>query len=181
MGGEVLIGQFVRLRAVEPGDVDVLYTWENDSSVWQVSNTLTPFSRFQVEEYVLNSQQDIFASRQLRLMIVPVESAMQEQPVGTIDLFDFDPVHRRAGVGILIRGPYREKGYAQDAMEILIRYSFGTLRLHQLYCNISPDNTPSLHLFGKLGFEQCGVKKEWFSDGLSWKDEWMFQLISHGR
>ena len=147
-----LTGIHVKLRALEPGDVDLLYTWENDPSVWNVSNTLSPFSRFQMEELVLNTQNDIFASRQLRLMVDLVEMGSGEMPAGTIDLFDFDPYHHRAGIGILILEPYRQKGYAFEAMEIFIRYAFGTLQLHQLYCNISPDNTSSLHLFEKLGF-----------------------------
>jgi diamine N-acetyltransferase len=101
-------------------------------------------------------------------------------PVGTIDLFDFDPLHRRAGVGIMIREQYREKGYAMEAMAILIRYAFDTLQLHQLFCNIAPDNMVSLHLFETLGFLKCGTKKDWIHDGQEWQDELMFQLINHG-
>jgi diamine N-acetyltransferase len=176
---DLLSGPNIRLRAPEPDDVEVLYDWENDTSVWNVSNTLTPFSKFQIEEYVLNSQNDIFASRQLRLMIILNGSGPDETPVGTIDLFDFDPFHLRAGVGILVREPYREKGIAMEALQIMIGYSFGTLRLHQIYCNITPDNIPSLELFKKAGFTRCGVKQDWINDGKEWKEEWMFQLINH--
>ena len=177
----LLTGPHLRLRALEPGDIDILYSWENDTSIWKVSNTIAPFSKFQMEEYVLNSQQDIYASRQLRLMVELLQPAGEESLVGTIDLFDFDPYHLRAGVGIMIQEAYREKGYAREGMEILIPYAFGTLRLHQLYCNISPDNRASLQLFEKLGFTRCGVKHDWVIDGAQWKDEWMFQLINpHG-
>ena len=174
----LLAGPNLKLRALEPGDVEILYDLENDTTVWRVSNTLAPFSKFQIEDYVLNTQNDIYAARQLRLMIVMPEPGETETVVGTVDLFDFDPVHQRAGVGILIREPYREKGFAFEAMNIVIRYAFGTIRLHQLYCNISPDNVSSLHLFDKLGFTRCGIKQGWINDGQSWKDEWMFQLIN---
>jgi diamine N-acetyltransferase len=177
MAENLLVGKNVRLRALEPGDVDLLYAWENDTSVWKVSNTLAPFSRFQLEEYVLNTQNDIYAARQLRLMIDLNEREAEGQSVGTIDLFDFDPFNERAGVGILIREPYREKGYAFDAMQIFIGYAFNTLHLHQLYCNVSADNAASLNLFAKLGFVQCGIKKEWTRNGLSWQGECMLQLI----
>ena len=180
MTGNSLTGINIRLRALEPGDVDLLYAWENDTAIWNVSNTIAPFSRFQLEEYVLNAQNDIFAARQLRLMIDSVEPGEQEKTVGTIDLFDFDPFNCRAGVGILIREPFREKGYALEAMNIFIRYAFGTLHLHQLYCNISPGNVSSLNLFKKLGFVRCGVKEEWIKDGNDWQEEWMFQLVDHG-
>ena len=177
-----LTGPNLRLRAIEPGDLDTLYDWENDTSVWKVSNTLTPFSRFQLEEYVLNAQNDIFAVRQLRLMIDLLQSADGiVKSVGSVDLFDFDPFHFRAGVGIMIMEESREKGFAREAMQILIPYAFNTLRLHQLYCNISPENLPSLHLFEKLGFERCGIKRDWVNEAGQWKDEWMFQLINrHG-
>jgi diamine N-acetyltransferase len=167
----------LRLRALEPADVDLLYTWENDPSVWNVSNTLTPFSRFQLEEYVLNAQNDIYATKQLRLIVEMLTDSEEAQPIGTIDLFDFDPVHARAGVGILIREQFRDRGYAAEALDEFIRYAFGILRLHQLYCNISPDNEASLSLFRKSGFVQCGIKKDWINDGDQWQEEWMFQLI----
>jgi diamine N-acetyltransferase len=177
MPNNSLAGKNVKLRALEPGDVDLLYSWENDTSIWNVSNTLTPFSRFQLEEFVLNTRDDIFAAKQLRLMVDLVQAGEDATPVGTIDLFDFDPIHRRAGVGILIREPYRDKRHAFEAMTIFISYAFGTLRLHQLYCNIAPGNLASLNLFEKLGFVKCGSKKDWIFDGRSWQEEWMFQLI----
>lgn len=178
MTKNLMIGKHIRLRALEPTDVEVLYAWENDTTVWKVSNTLTPFSRFQLEEYVMNTQNDIFAARQLRLMIDLVESMAGEKSAGTIDLFDFDPVHARAGLGILVREPYRKKGYAAEALGLFLRYAFGTLGLHQLYCNISPGNIASVNLFEKFGFTRCGIKKEWIRDGHEWQDEWMFQLMS---
>jgi diamine N-acetyltransferase len=174
---QFLRGERLLLRALEPGDVDTLLAWENDMRVWSVSNTLTPFSRFQIEEYVLQAQHDIFTTRQLRLMIDRIEPGREAPSIGTVDLFDFDPLHRRAGTGILIRESFRASGYASEAMKLLIKYAFGTLRLHQLYCNILPGNKPSLKLFEKLGFVRCGVKKDWIHEGRAWQEEWMFQLI----
>ena len=179
MINNLLVGPHIKLRALEPGDVDLLYDWENDTSIWKVSNTLTPFSKFQIESYVLHAQNDIFSARQLRLMIDLLNHGNNPIPIGTIDLFEFDPDNLRAGVGILIREPFREKGYAFEAMEILIRYAFNTLHLHQLFCNVSPDNVTSLHLFEKLGFVRCGIKKDWINEGKKWNEEWMFQLINH--
>ena len=132
-----------------------------------------------MEEYVLNGQNDIFSAKQLRLMIGLIERGEAEKSVGTIDLFDFEPFHFRAGVGVLIREPYREKGYGFEAMNIFIRYAFDNLRLHQLYCNISPVNLSSLKLFEKLSFVKCGVKMDWVNNGRQWQEEWMFQLINH--
>ena len=98
--------------------------------------------------------------------------------IGTIDLFDFDPFHKRAGLGILIANEaYRRKGYATMALKCLINYCFTTLQLHQLYCNILSNNSESIDLFKKQGFVQTGIKKEWISTSNGFLDEYLFQLI----
>lgn len=90
-------GENIHLRALEPEDVDVLYKWENNREIWHVSNTQTPFSRYVLEQFLVNAHEDIYTNKQLRLIISPNESDI---PVGAIDLFDFDPYHLRAGIGI---------------------------------------------------------------------------------
>jgi diamine N-acetyltransferase len=99
--------------------------------------------------------------------------------VGAVDLFDFEPFHLRAGVGILI-GDHKErnKGYAGAALKAIIDYAFDILQLKQLYCNIETDNSASLNLFKKYGFEIIGVKKMWLKSEKGFKDEVMLQLIS---
>jgi diamine N-acetyltransferase len=175
-----LKGEHILLRAVEPADIDVLYQWENDTDNWKVSNTLAPFSRFVLEQYIATAHQDIYTVKQLRLMInrSPSSQAEGSMPVGCIDLFDFEPNHQRAGVGILISDKSdRRKGYASEALEILIQYCFLSLNLHQLYCNITPDNEASILLFQKHGFQITGIKKEWIREGTTFKDELMLQRI----
>jgi diamine N-acetyltransferase len=178
MGNDVLKGKQIRLRAMEPGDVELLYEWENDTSVWEVSNTLAPFSKFQLEQFVMTGRQDIYITCQLRLMVDLAGHAGDYTTIGTIDLFDFDPFHLRCGIGILVREPYRRKGFAKEALQIVCRYAFGTLRLHQLFCNISQENTASIRLFRELGFVRCGNRKEWNKTPKGWDNEWMFQKIN---
>jgi diamine N-acetyltransferase len=177
MSNELMKGSNVRLRAVEPGDVDFILQIENDPLAWQAGNTVVPFSRFQIEQYVLTTQHNIFADKQLRLMIDTIRQS-PVRTIGCIDLFDFDPIHKRAGIGIIITEEERGKGYAAESLGLLIRYCTEILMLHQLYCNISPDNARSLRLFKKHGFVRCGIKKDWrFKEG-KWTDEIMFQRIN---
>lgn len=172
----MLQGKNIRLRPVEPSDIDFIYTMENEPSVWRVSNTLVPFSRFQIEQYVLSSEHDIYAEKQLRLVIELIVGT-HSQSIGAVDLFDFDPHDLRAGLGILIVSDERQKGYAGETIEIIKEYCFKVLNLHQVHCSISTDNTSSIHLFTNHGFIQNGTLKEWrFLDG-KWQDEIMFQLI----
>lgn len=168
--------QQIRLRALEPEDLEILYTWENDSSNWLISNTITPFSKFTLKRYLKNSHKNIYETGQLRLMIDLID---EKVTIGAIDIFDFDPYHKRAGIGILIQNEsYRRKGYATMALKCLTDYCFKTLQLHQLYCNILENNTESMELFKKQGFIPCGVKKNWIKTSAGYLDEHMFQLIN---
>ncbi len=171
---EPLTGTLIRLRAIEPADEDQLYRWENDTLNWQVSNTFTPFSRHTLKQYLEQAHLDIFQARQLRLVIETIESL---KPVGMIDLFDYDPFHQRAGVGILIGDPdQRGKGYALDALLALNQYAFKVLMLRQLFCSIDQTNQISLNLFQKAGFRITGRKEQWNRGSEGWTDEWFLQV-----
>jgi diamine N-acetyltransferase len=177
-----LTGNQIRLRAIEPADIDVLYAWENDTDHWKVSNTQTPFSRHVLTQYIETAHQDIYSVKQLRLIIVEHHDASgllkEPKAIGCIDLFDFDPNHLRAGVGILIADDNdRRKGHASEALTLLINYCFELLNLNQLYCNIGINNESSILLFKKHGFEITGVKKNWIREGNSFKDELLLQLL----
>jgi diamine N-acetyltransferase len=173
-----MIHKEIKLRAVEPEDLELLYKWENNNQYWIISNTLTPFSRFTLKRFIENSHRNIFENGQLRMMIEHISS---KETIGTIDIFDFDPFHKRAGLGILIaEESFRKQGYATMSLECMIDYCFKTLLLHQLYCNILSDNNESISLFKKLGFSQIGIKKDWINTNNGYLDELMFQLINNG-
>lgn len=170
-----LTGKNIGLRALEPGDVDLLYQWENDPEVWHLSNTLTPFSRFDLEQYVLNAGNDVFADKQVRLMIAERNTG---NTVGAIDLFEFNPSCQRVGVGILLAGAYRGKGYAAEALDLVLEYCFETLRVHQVFANIAETNHKSIRLFEKLGFAKTGIKKDWLLLAGVWTNELFYQRIN---
>lgn len=166
------------LRAVEPKDAELLFQWENDRSIWAVSNTQIPFSKLVLDEFVNSSHQDIYTNKQLRLMVDEIDTGMT---VGCIDLFEFDPQHARAGVGIYIHKDFREKGYASQCLQMVIDYAFNTLHLKQIYSHINASNVASLNLFLKHGFEKAGLKKAWHKMSLNkFEDVWFLQLINYG-
>ena len=170
------------LRAPEPSDVELLYRWENDPEIWHVSNTITPFSKYILEKYIENAHLDIYQVKQLRLMIDVMEQGKNKsRTIGTIDLFDFDPYHNRAGVGILIGDKSdRKKGYATLALKKFIHYCFNTLQLHQLYCNITRGNSDSLRLFKRCGFRISSHKTDWIKTPGRYLEELFLQLINPG-
>jgi len=176
----LLENDIIKLRAPEPSDLDLLYNWENDEGVWYLSNTLTPFSRDVLKRYLDNAHQDIFQARQLRLMIdIKGNNDDHDKTIGAIDLFNFEPYHLRAGVGILIGDrEIRGKGFGSQALELLVNYAFSYLGLHQLYCNIFVENDTSLKLFKSNGFKIIAEKKDWIREGSSWHSEYLLQLIN---
>ncbi len=167
----------IKLRAVEPQDIDFLFRLENMPELWHVSQTLVPFARFDMEQYVFSTnKQDPFAAGQVRL-IIELAQNNETKIIGTIDLFALDAVNRRGGVGIVLLENYRQKSFAGTALDILIDYGFNFLNLHQLFCNIENGNEASLRLFKSRGFEIAGVKKEWSRKNGNWVDENLLQLI----
>lgn len=171
-----LKGDLVYLRALEPDDLEFIYQLENEETLWEVSNTQTPYSRFLIHQYLENAHLDIYETKQLRLVICLQAS---KEAVGLIDLFDFDPKNQRAGIGIVInKQENRLQGIGSEALELLINYAFHHLHLHQLYANISTDNVSSERLFIKFGFQCIGVKKDWIRVGTDRKDEALYQLLN---
>lgn len=171
MNNQLTFGK-ISLRAIEPDDIELLYQWENNMEIWNVSNTKTPFSKYILAEYIQESVKDIYETKQLRLII----QNENLEPVGAVDLFDFDPYHMRAGIGILIHSvENRNHGYATDALNAIFSYALEVLGLKQLFANIASKNDTSIRLFEKVGFEKVGTKKNWLKSLSGWEDEVMLQ------
>jgi diamine N-acetyltransferase len=168
-----LKGKRINLRALEPEDLELIYAIENDESVWEVSQTQTPYSRFLIKQYLENCHKDIYEVKQLRLVIVTTD----DEAIGFVDLFDFDPKNDKIGLGVLILDHARGNKYGREALELLIEYTFKNLYVHQIYANVLEDNIVSIKLFESLGFVKTGVKKDWVLEGNHYKSEYLFQLI----
>lgn len=171
-----LKGNNIYLRALEPSDLDFLYLLENDEEFWEVSNTVAPYSKFVLKQYLDNAHRDIYEIKQLRLVLC---NSSSHTVMGLVDLFDFDPSHRRVGVGIVVFSKEeRGKGYAYEALKMVCNYLFEYLNVHQVYANITEDNLVSQQLFKKLGFIETGIKKDWIFSGGTYKNEHIYQLIN---
>jgi diamine N-acetyltransferase len=164
----------VELRAIEPEDLDLIYEWENDISLWHLSNTRIPFSRHVLSQYLTEASGDVYEQKQVRLIIQTLDA----RAVGAVDLYDIDFFHQRAGVGILIhQSGDRHLGYASDALSALEQYALETLGLRQLFAVIPEDNTASIRLFEKSGYSLTGIRKQWLNTITGWRDEWFYQKI----
>ena len=163
----------IALRCAEPEDAELIFHWENDRDNWRVSGTFVPYTRFQIEQFLL-SNNDLFSQKQLRLMIDLNETG---KSIGCIDIFDYDSINERAALGILIDKDYRHQGYAKEALALCVEYLFHDLMLHQVHCSIDELNHESQQLFIDQGFELCGKRKDWIKTSEGYLDVYEYQLI----
>lgn len=174
MNTSYFVSERLRLRAMEPEDLEILYAMENDPQTWDVTNFNVPYSRFVLKQYIENSQSDMFADRQLRMMIVRRED---DAVVGTIDITDFAPMHARGELGIAIRTEFQGNGFAKEALDLMCEYAFRFLFLKQLNAHVAVDNVMSLRLFKSCGFVECGLLREWWCVGGKYKDVVLLQRL----
>ncbi len=149
------------LRPIEAGDLSYLMQVENDSSEWIQSENYLPFSKTVMEKYV-NGDHDLLKYGQYRFVL---EVPNTSEVIGCIDLFNYSPIHSRAGVGIYVSTEYRGRGYAKEALNLLSEYCRGVLNIELLYCSILETNLTSLAAFESVGFKQTGKRISWSKIG----------------
>lgn len=171
---QLLSNDAVSLRALEPTDLETLYRWENDTALWTVSDTVAPYSREALWQYLEQYTGDIYAQRQLRLMIT---SNADGAPIGTIDYLNFDPLNNRAELGLFIAAEQRGKGLGRQALELLTAYSRDHIGLRQLYVYIALDNTVCLNLFEDFGYRRVGILQSWVKRGNTYRDVALLQMM----
>lgn len=160
----------VTLRVPSSDDVDRLYIWENDS----LEATSAPVSRQMVWEFVNGYTADIFAQKQLRMMIVDRSDGAT---VGHVDLYDFDPRASRAAVGIYVVEERRCRGLARASLSLISDYARRVVNIHQLWALVAVDNKPSRALFSGAGFRPSGRLRSWLRSGSVYTDAIIFQLL----
>jgi len=164
----------LKLRAVEPEDLEKLYAWENDTSLWNVGNTRQPYSMYALKQYIQDVSVNIYESGQLRLMIVEKASG---ETVGTVDLFDFDMHNSRIAFGLYVDKSFQGKGFATSALRLIESYVFDFLSLNQLYCHISSSNIASRTMFEKENYSQNGLLRSWIRTANGFEDIIVFQCF----
>lgn len=161
----------VKLRAMEPEDLDLLYQIENDSSIWHVGTNNVPYSRYVLHDYIAHASGDIYTDKEVRMMI----DNEQGETVGIVDLVNFSPQHQRAEIGIVIKDGCRNLGYANAAIRKIMLYAHDVVHLHQLYAIVEATNEISLNLFESLGFSRSICLKEWTFNGNTYVDAIVIQ------
>lgn len=162
------------LRAPEPGDLECMFRFENSADLWELSNTTGPYSHYQLKQYIEQSQNDLFMDRQLRLMI----ETPGKEVAGIVDICNFDPLHSRAEVGIVVGKEYRKRGVARLALALLEEHCFYYLGIHQLFAYIDTDNLACRALFASCGYRECALLGDWMHACGGYRDVVMVQKVN---
>lgn len=163
----------ILLRAMEPEDLDLLYSIENDMAAWEIGSSNVPYSRFALHKYIAEASGDIYTDQQVRLIV----DNRAGDSVGVVDIVNFDAKNLKAEVGIIIRPEYRRRGYASATLQALADYARRILHLHQLYAYVDPTNEASVSLFRKMNYRQSFVLEDWLFDGSAYHPAIMMQNI----
>ena len=163
----------LKLRAVEPEDLDLMYLIENDTELWPCGQTFVPFSHFALKQYIAESTNDFFHDRQLRLVIEKADGVS----VGFVDLQNYNPQHHRAEVGIVVTPEQQRQGLATEALRLLAGYVSVHLGVHQLYALVPESNAASVALFKKCGYKKTATLQDWLNTPAGWQSVVVFQLV----
>ena len=163
----------LKLRAVEPEDLDLMYLIENDSELWSCGQASVPFSHYALRQFIAESTNDFFHDRQLRLVIEKADGVS----VGFVDLQRYDPMHHRAEVGIVVVPEQQRQGLASESLRLLAGYVSSHLGIHQLYALVPEGNVASAALFSKCGYAKTATLRDWLNCTDGWQAVDVFQLI----
>ena len=143
----MLEGENLKLRLLQLKDLDFLYSVENNQNYFKFSSHPQYYSKEELKEFISNSTDDITIYNQLRFVV-----DLNDNPIGLIDLFNYNPKRKNAGVGIIILEEFQNQNFGSKSLELLISYAWEKLDLLSLYANIKPSNQNSIKLFDKHGF-----------------------------
>ena len=165
----------IRLRALTVDDADDRFAHSLDSISREEFNigielpTTVELQKAWLEKYG--------GCKQINDMIVFAIETHQQVYVGLVTINNIDERHGKFGFSVIIDRQHRRRGYAEDAVRLILKYGFMERRFHKCNSSCASYNTASAQLHKKLGFIQEGrLRKEWFWNG-EHHDELIFGLL----
>ena len=165
----------IYLRALEPEDLELLYTIENAPDLWSVSNNDGPYSRFALKQYIASQPASIFECGMIRLIACLRES---DKAIGIVDLIDYSALHQRAEVCVALLKEEQQRGYGKCILQELEVWAIKKYKLRILYAYTMADaEAAGKKLFASMGYNEQGVMREWHYNGKTFADIAIFQKI----
>ncbi len=152
------------LRALEPEDLELLYTIENDTETWDICSSKVNYSRYAIKQYLAQQPQEIEEAGELRLAITDSET---KEAIGLIDLTSYSATNRSAEVGIALLKEKRGEGWGKAAIKEIEHYAKTHLNLRMLYAHTLAHNTSAAkNLFLTCQYTPVATLPEWhYSNG----------------
>lgn len=99
---------------------------------------------------------------------------------GDICLHSVSMTDRRATLAMgLLHDKHLGMGYGTRALNLVIAYAFGTLKLHRIALRVLDYNARALSAYKKVGFREEGRERESALVGQTWHDDIMVGLLAH--
>ncbi len=161
----MLEGKLVRLRALEPKDIERAYTWINDREVTRYLTARYPLSHADEQRWLDEAPTNGFANG-VRLAIETKDGVH----IGNLDLNQTRPEDRKAGLGIMIgEKAYWSNGYGTDAIVTLLRFAFHEMNLNRVWLQVFEFNERAIACYQKCGFKEEGrLRQDYYHDGRYW-------------
>ena len=162
-GHNIWQGERVRLRAIEPEDWPVYNEWNQDSDVARDCYWVPfPKSREATKKWVNDLALELPKNDAINMVIENLAGEF----VGNINTHSCDPRSGAFKYGLAIRREHWRKGYAAEAIRLVLRYFFQELRYQKVTVEIYAFNVASINLHEKLGFVHEGhMRRMYFTNG----------------
>jgi RimJ/RimL family protein N-acetyltransferase len=169
----MLTGDLVRLRPLEPEDADALYRWHNDEEVMRWLQSYYHESLAGLRKRLADRQENSYEK-----VTLCIETLEERKLIGLVALRGAEPVNARAEVDIYLgEQEYWGGGYGTDALRRMCRYGFDTLRLHSIELTVVEANERAVRSYQKIGFQVDGrLRQSFFRDG-QWYDELLMCVL----
>jgi diamine N-acetyltransferase len=169
----MIVGEKLRLRAIEAADLPLMVSWRNDPQVYRHFFEYEPLSLEMQKRWF-----EGFLSRADEKLWIAEETETSE-PIGTIGLGRIDWPSRKAELGRVLVFPSdrRGKGYGRAVCRLAIGYAFGHLNLHRLWLEVFANNEPAVGLYRSLGFQEEGRLRQHAYARDAYHDVLLFALL----
>ena len=168
-----MLGELVRLRAMEPSDAEALWRWNHDPQVMRWMQDDYPQSLAQVTKWLTERDRNEHGD-----LLLGVEVQADDQLIGLVRLHEAEPELGIATLDIYL-GEKESwgRGYATDTVRTICRYGFDKMRLHKITLTVVTENEPAWRAYRKVGFVQEGRLREVFRRDGRWYDEYVMGLL----
>ncbi|HUV16531.1 MAG TPA: GNAT family protein [Pelolinea sp.] len=154
----MVIGERVRIRAVEKDDLPRFVVWLNDPEVKRNLAFFQPISLSQEEKWFENNLEQPPGEQSLSL---DIRLSDVWEHFGGIGFRNCDQRERSAEIGIMIgRKDFWNQGYGCEAMRLMAGYGFGNLNLNRIYLQVFETNPAGIRCYEKAGFKHEGRLRE---------------------